>query len=67
MENINNWQLAEYIAWGLSALMLIWLLLDAIRVSNQFSEDVLLSSKEGVDELIEHGEVPEADEGERPL
>jgi hypothetical protein len=32
--------------------MLIWMVLDAYRVGQQFSEETLLSSKEGVDELF---------------
>ena len=63
MENLSNWQIAEYVAWGLSALLLMWMLFDAVRVSAQYSEDVLLSSREGVDELLEHGDVPEAENG----
>ena len=65
MENLNIWHVAEYGAWGLSAVLLLWMLFDAVRISAQYSEDVLLSSKEGVDELLEHGDVPEAEEGGR--
>jgi len=53
------WILLEYVAWGGSAVLLLWMLADAARVNREFDEDMLLSSKEGVDELIEHGEVPE--------
>lgn len=54
------WLILEYLAWAGAAALLLSMLLDAIRVERQFSEEMLLSSKEGVDELLEHGEVPEA-------
>ncbi|MFP7671899.1 hypothetical protein ACG74X_00945 [Marivita sp. S0852] len=57
------WVLIEYAAWAASAGVLLWLVMDAARVNREFDEDTLLSSKEGVDELLEHGEVPEAQEG----
>lgn len=53
------WILLEYAAWGLSAVMLIWMLADAARVNREFDEDTLLSSREGVDELEEHGNASE--------
>lgn len=46
------WQILEYIAWALSAVMLIWMVMDAWKVGQQVSEEQLLSSKEGVDELF---------------
>ena len=49
---MNVWQILEYLAWALSAVMLAWMVVDAWRVGQQFSEDTLLSSKEGVDELF---------------
>lgn len=57
------WVLLEYAAWAVSAVLLLWMLMDAARVNREFDEDTLLSSREGVDELLEHGEVPEAKEG----
>lgn len=59
------WVLLEYLAWGASALLLLSMLVDAFRIERQYKEDVLLSSKEGIDELLEHGVVPEAREGSR--
>ena len=35
--------------------MLLWIVADAVRVNREFDEETLLSSKEGVDELLEHG------------
>jgi len=49
---MNIWQILEWIAWALSALMLLWMVADAWRVGQQFNEETLLSSKEGVDELF---------------
>jgi len=41
------WQLLEWVAWGGSVFFLLWMVLDALRVGRDFSEDVLLSSREG--------------------
>ena len=49
---MNIWTILEWVAWALSALMLLWMVVDAYRVGQQFSEETLLSSKEGVDELV---------------
>jgi hypothetical protein len=49
---MNVWQILEYVAWAISALMLLWMVLDAFKVGQQFTEEQLLSSKEGVDELF---------------
>jgi hypothetical protein len=49
---MNVWQILEYAAWAMSALMLLWMVVDAWKVGKQFSEETLLSSKEGVDELF---------------
>lgn len=57
------WILLEYAAWAIATLLLLWMVMDAARVNREFDEDVLLSSREGIDELLEHGDVPEAKEG----
>jgi hypothetical protein len=49
---MNVWQILEYAAWAVSALILLWMVADAWKVGQQFSEETLLSSKEGVDELF---------------
>ena len=51
---MNIWSILEWIAWALSALMLLWMVLDAWMVGKQFSEEALLSSREGVDDLFAH-------------
>lgn len=47
MESLNNFQLLEYAAWGLSAILGLWMLFDMIKTNQAYSEDVLMSSKEG--------------------
>ncbi len=47
MENLNNFQLLEYAAWGISGLFGLWMLTDMIRTNRAHSEETLLSSKEG--------------------
>ncbi len=47
------WTLFTYAAWGISALIAIWMLLDAFRVGQEYDEDVLVSSREGADELLD--------------
>ena len=41
------WNLLEYAAWAASAVLLLWMILDAARVGRDYAEDVLLSSREG--------------------
>ena len=47
MENMNSFQLLEYAAWALSLILGLWMLFDMIKTNNAYSEDVLMSSKEG--------------------
>jgi hypothetical protein len=49
---MNVWQILEYAAWAVSALILLWMVTDAWKVGQSVSEEQLLSSKEGVDELF---------------
>ncbi len=46
------WNTLEWIAWAASALIFLWMVYDGWKVGRDTSEDVLLSSREGVDELI---------------
>jgi hypothetical protein len=43
---------AEYLAWGISALLAAWMLYDAVKVSREHSEEFLTTSVEGTDELL---------------
>jgi len=47
------WDVVQAGAWLVSVALLLWMLWDAIRVSRQYGEDVLTSSQEGVDELVQ--------------
>ncbi len=51
---MNGFQYLELAAWVISALLGLWMLVDMIRTNAAYSEDVLLSSREGEieDELI---------------
>ncbi len=44
---MNLWTVLSYAAWGISGVLLLWLIVDAIRVSQEYDEDFLLSSREG--------------------
>ena len=44
---MNNFQLLEYAAWGISALLGLLMLVDMIKTNRNYSEDILNSSKEG--------------------
>jgi hypothetical protein len=45
------WDFLSYAAWGISGLLLAWIVLDALKVSQHYDEELLMSSREGVDEL----------------
>lgn len=47
------WKLFEWAAWIVSAALLLYILIDTIRVGMEYDEELLLSSREGVDELLE--------------
>ncbi len=44
---MNAFTLLEYAAWIISAGLGLWMLIDMVKVNSRFSEDVLLSSREG--------------------
>ena len=45
-------RIAEYLAWIVSALLALWMLQDAIKVSRDHDEEFLTTSVEGTDELL---------------
>lgn len=55
---MNGFQYLELAAWIISALFGLWMLVDMIRTNAAYSEDVLLSSREGEieDEIIANPE-----------
>jgi hypothetical protein len=50
---MDIWNLFEYAAWGASGALVLWMLVDALRVGAEYDESVLTSSREGADELID--------------
>ncbi|MEZ5799163.1 MAG: hypothetical protein R3D63_17805 [Paracoccaceae bacterium] len=44
---METWNILEYVAWGLSAVLGLYMVVDWLRVDSSFSEDVLTSSREG--------------------
>ncbi|HSI95017.1 MAG TPA: hypothetical protein VK938_02905 [Methylophilaceae bacterium] len=50
---MSFWQLLSYAAWGISGLLILWMLADMASVSKQYDEDFLMSSREGADELTD--------------
>jgi hypothetical protein len=46
------WEISGWVAWALSAAIFAWLIYDFFKVNTKFSEQVLTSSREGVDELF---------------
>jgi hypothetical protein len=48
------WDWMQAAAWLVSIALLGWMVWDAIRVGRTYNEDVLASSQEGVDELLQH-------------
>jgi hypothetical protein len=46
------WELSGWAAWVISALIFAWLVWDFFKVNLKVREEVLLSSREGVDELF---------------
>lgn len=44
---MDIWTLLEYAAWALSALFAVLIAMDWIRTDSSYSEDVLMSSREG--------------------
>jgi hypothetical protein len=43
---MNNFQILEYLAWTISFLLGLWMVIDLIRTNRAYSEELLLSSKE---------------------
>jgi hypothetical protein len=54
LAGMNAFQFLELASWVISALLGLWLLVDLFRTNAAYSEDVLMSSREGEieDELV---------------
>lgn len=47
------WEVLNYAAWAGTFILIAWMVYDTfVAVPRNYSEDVLLSSREGVDELF---------------
>lgn len=46
------WSLLGPVSWAVAVAICVWLVGDFLRTNRQYSEDALLSSREGVDELF---------------
>jgi hypothetical protein len=46
------WEMSGNLAWAASAIIFLYLIVDFFRVNTKYSEQVLTSSREGVDELF---------------
>lgn len=53
---MDFWDILSYAAWIVSAALLGWMLMDAIRVNREYDEELLTSSREGADELLDSDE-----------
>ncbi len=49
---MDFWNVLEYAAWGISGGLMLWMLIDALRVGAEHDADALISSREGSDELL---------------
>jgi len=50
---MDFWDILSYVAWIVSAILLLWMVIDTFKVSAEYSEDYLLSSREGEDIIPE--------------
>lgn len=44
---MNLWTLISYAAWAVSIALFVWMVIDSFSVIKEFSEDFLMSSREG--------------------
>ena len=44
---MNSFQILEYVAWTISVLLGVWMVVDLVRTNRAYSEELLLSSLEG--------------------
>lgn len=50
---MHTFQMLEYAAWGISAVLGLYMIVDMIMTNRAYSEDLLTSSKEGeIDEAL---------------
>ena len=44
---MNSFQILEYLAWAISFLLGLWMLINLFGTNRAYSEELLLSSQEG--------------------
>jgi hypothetical protein len=44
---MNAFQILEYLAWAISILIGAWMVYDLVKTNSAYSEDMLMSSREG--------------------
>jgi hypothetical protein len=44
---METWNYIEYLAWGLSAVFGLYMVIDWFKIDSQYSEEMLTSSREG--------------------
>jgi hypothetical protein len=49
------WNVLTYAAWSISAILLVWMVIDAFMVSSQYDEEYLMSSREGAEDDVARG------------
>jgi hypothetical protein len=61
---MDLWNWLEYLAWGLSALLGLYMLVDWLKTDSTYSEDFLTSSREGeIEAIAEEHKAREAHRG----
>jgi hypothetical protein len=43
----------EWAAWGISAILAVWMLADMLKTGREYDEEFLTTSVEGTDELLD--------------
>ena len=46
------WEVVIWGAWAISAVLILWMFWDFMSVNKRYSDEMLISSREGVDELF---------------
>jgi hypothetical protein len=61
---MDIWNILEYAAWALSAVFGLIIITDWIKTDSTYSDDVLMSSREGeLEAMTEEHKVPGGDHG----
>lgn len=50
---MSLWEVLSYAAWMISGLLLVWIVIDALNVSREFDEELLIRSRDSGDQLLE--------------